>query len=145
VAAADEAIADGSVDELAGKIGRAAEQAVRERFQSVIEAKKHKDESVEDSREYVEAYVEFVHYVEALHTAVARGRVLTRVRRTGKQKASILIEGATGKTESRCRPIHRQLAAKASVLPEQSAKQRKVHTAADTTRSFAGNFCRAAS
>jgi hypothetical protein len=71
VAAADEAIADGSVDELAGKIGRAAEQAVRERFQSVIEAKKHKDESVEDSREYVEAYVEFVHYVEALHTAVA--------------------------------------------------------------------------
>jgi hypothetical protein len=71
VAAADSAIAKGSVDELARKIGRAAEQGVRERFERVIETQKHKDESVEAGREYVEAYVAFVHYVEGLHAFMA--------------------------------------------------------------------------
>ena len=34
-------------------------------------AKKHKDESVEAGREYVEAYVAFVHYVEELHNMIS--------------------------------------------------------------------------
>ena len=73
VAAADKAIAAGSVDELATEIGQAAEQAVRKRFARLIEAKKHKDESIEAGREYVEAYVVFVHFVEGLHNTVTRG------------------------------------------------------------------------
>lgn len=44
---------------------------VKERFKRVVETKKHKDESVEVGREYVEAYVQYVHYVEGIHNAVA--------------------------------------------------------------------------
>ena len=40
---------------------------IRERFNRVKEAKKHADESVEKGREFVEAYVDFTHYVERLH------------------------------------------------------------------------------
>lgn len=36
-------------------------------------ARKQKDESVEAGRKYVEAYVMFVHYVEALHNTIASG------------------------------------------------------------------------
>jgi hypothetical protein len=71
VAAADRAIGDGSVDDLAAKIRDAAENGVRERFAHLIEAQKHKGESVEAGREYVEAYVAFVHFVEALHNTMA--------------------------------------------------------------------------
>ena len=73
VAAADRAIAAGSVDDLATEIGQAAEKAVRERFARLMEAKKHKDDSVDAGREYVEAYVVYVHFVEGLHNTVTRG------------------------------------------------------------------------
>lgn len=43
------------------------ESSVHERFQRTVEAKKHKDESVAAGREYVEAYVDYIHYVERLH------------------------------------------------------------------------------
>ncbi len=46
---------------------------MRERFEHLVEAKKHKDESVEAGRKWVEAYVTFVHYVEGLHNLIAEG------------------------------------------------------------------------
>lgn len=67
VAAADKALETGSVDELAKEIAHAVENGIKQRFQQTIEAKKHSDASVETGREYVEAYVQFVHYVERLH------------------------------------------------------------------------------
>lgn len=67
VAAADKALETGSVDELAKEISHAVENGIKQRFQQTIEAKKHSDASVETGREYVEAYVQFVHYVERLH------------------------------------------------------------------------------
>lgn len=70
VAAADKAIDAGSVDKLAKEIGKAAEKAVQERFGRLVSAKKHKDESVGAGREYVEAYVEYVHFVEGLHNTI---------------------------------------------------------------------------
>jgi hypothetical protein len=70
VAAADKAIADGRVDDLAREIGLAAEKGVRERFERVLAASKHRDESVEAGRKYVAAYVVFVHYVEGLHGTI---------------------------------------------------------------------------
>ncbi len=73
VAAADKAIEASSVDELARKIGQAAENGVKEHFARLMEAKKHKDESVEAGRKYVEAYVVFVHYVEGLHNTIKAG------------------------------------------------------------------------
>ncbi len=35
-----------------------------------MNARKHKDESVKAGRDYVAAYVEYVHFVEALHDIV---------------------------------------------------------------------------
>jgi hypothetical protein len=72
-AAADQALASGSVDELAKELAQAVGEAVRARFKQVLSARKHKDASVAAGREYVEAYVEYVHFVEALHDAVTAG------------------------------------------------------------------------
>jgi len=67
VAAADKALESGSIDELAKEISHAVENGIKQRFQQALEAKKHNDASVEAGRKYVEAYVQFVHYVERLH------------------------------------------------------------------------------
>ncbi len=75
IAAADKALESGSVDVLVKEITDVVSAGIRERFNHAVEAKKHMDESVEAGREYVKAYVEFVHYVEALHK-VAAGQLL---------------------------------------------------------------------
>ena len=56
----------GSADELAKHITQEVEQGIRRRFQEALEAKKHTGHDVEAGREFVRAYVEFVHYVERL-------------------------------------------------------------------------------
>jgi len=67
IAAADKAIATGSLDDLAKEISTLIISGMRQRFERVMKTKKHIDDSVEAGREYVEAYVKFVHYVERLH------------------------------------------------------------------------------
>ena len=67
IAAADKALATGTADDLVKMVTSAAAAGVRERFERVRETKKHADESIEAGREYVEAYVDFTHYVERLH------------------------------------------------------------------------------
>ena len=71
VRAADQALEQGNVDELAKRIGELAEAGVRERFARANEAKKHANHNTEAGREFVEAYVVFVHYVEGLHNTIA--------------------------------------------------------------------------
>src|SRR4030042_1993288 len=71
VAQADKALATGSVDDLTSQMSQHLSVGVRERFERVLEVQKHKDESVEAGREYVEAYVSYVHYVEGLHEKIA--------------------------------------------------------------------------
>ena len=71
VAAADKAIEEGKVDSLVKEIEAAVSRGIRERFNKVVESKKHSEDSAEAGREYVEAYVEFVHYAEALHNTAA--------------------------------------------------------------------------
>lgn len=70
IAAADKALESGSADELIGHVQHEVEIGIRERFDQVEGAKKHKDESVEAGREYVEAYVIFTHYIEGLHNTI---------------------------------------------------------------------------
>jgi hypothetical protein len=67
---ADKALETGSVDELAKTIASHVDKNIRQRYQRVLNAKKDKDKSVEAGREYVEAYVVFIHYVEALINAI---------------------------------------------------------------------------
>lgn len=72
-AAADGALAAGTVDALADKIGGRAAASVRERFELAMKEREHVDDSVEAGRRYVDAYVRYVHHVLALHTAIAEG------------------------------------------------------------------------
>lgn len=67
VAMADKALESGNVDQLASAISKHAAAGIKDRFAKAYEAKQHADESVEAGREFVEAYVQFTHYVERLH------------------------------------------------------------------------------
>ena len=70
IVAADKAIETGSADHLVKEISTQLTQGIRERFNLVMEKKKHKEKSVEAGREWVEAYVSFIHYVERLYLTV---------------------------------------------------------------------------
>ena len=67
IAEADKALESGSVDNLIKILTNDMSKGIRERFARAQETKKHADENVEAGREFVEAYVEFTHYVERLH------------------------------------------------------------------------------
>lgn len=67
VAASDKALETGSVDELSQEIAHRVAEGIRRRFALAAEKRKHAEENVEAGREFVQAYVEYVHYVERLH------------------------------------------------------------------------------
>lgn len=77
VALADEALRSGSADKLVKGIAHHVDEGIRERFARAAAAKKQADAGVAAGREFVEAYVEFTHYVERLHldatTSAAHG------------------------------------------------------------------------
>ncbi|MBW6515704.1 MAG: hypothetical protein K0B81_03690 [Candidatus Cloacimonetes bacterium] len=68
---ADDSIDNGSVDDLLDEITNELTKGIRERFALVMEKKKHKEDSVDAGREYVEAYVTYVHFVESLHNILS--------------------------------------------------------------------------
>lgn len=67
---ADRALDAGSVGALTADMSKHLTGEVKERFDRVIEKKKHMDDGVEAGRAYVEAYVEYLHYVEGVHKAI---------------------------------------------------------------------------
>ncbi len=71
VAASDRALETGSVDTLVKLLTAEAERGVRDRFRRTVEARRRMGDSVERGREYVAAYVQFVHYAERLHASAA--------------------------------------------------------------------------
>jgi len=73
ILAADKSLQQGSVDELAGEVAKAVQDGIRTRFAKAVETKKHADESVEAGRAYVEAYADYVHFVETVHSLAAEG------------------------------------------------------------------------
>ncbi len=71
---ADKALETGNVDKLVHLIFHATEEGIVKRFKHAQALKKHAEDNVEAGREFVEAYVEFTHYVERLHmNATASG------------------------------------------------------------------------
>lgn len=66
VQATDVAIETGSVEKVVAHLTSTIADEIQERFDRLQAAKKTKDQSAEAGREYVAAYVDFVHYVEAL-------------------------------------------------------------------------------
>lgn len=71
IAQADSSLSSGSVDALAAQVGAEVALGIRQRFTGVQEAGKHADDSVEAGRQYVAAYVEYIHYVENIHQVVS--------------------------------------------------------------------------
>ena len=67
---ADEAMVSGSVDKLISVLTKAIERKIREQFQHVMETQKTADENILAGREFVEAYVTYTHFVEALHGTI---------------------------------------------------------------------------
>lgn len=67
VAEADRALATGSPEALEKMVADAVSAGIHDRFARVAEAALHKEESVDQGRKFVEAYVEYTHYVERLH------------------------------------------------------------------------------
>jgi hypothetical protein len=72
IALADKALATGSADELLKTLSAELAAGIRRRFQEVREAAVHANDSVAAGREYVRAYVEFIHYVEGFHELSSR-------------------------------------------------------------------------
>ena len=70
IEAADRAVESGSVDGLAEEVSGQVAEEISHRFREVMEKKAHMGESVEAGREYVHAYVSFIHYIEGLHLAI---------------------------------------------------------------------------
>jgi hypothetical protein len=75
VAAVDRSLATGSVDGVVADVTALVGRGVRERFAKTRETATHADGSVDEGRAYVAAYVDYLHYVEALHQAGATSAV----------------------------------------------------------------------
>lgn len=69
----DQAISSGDVEGLLTKLNNHIGQVIREKYQKAQELNKVKNESVEKGREYVHAYVDYTHTVEAVHDIVEHG------------------------------------------------------------------------
>jgi hypothetical protein len=64
---ADKALASGSVERVVKLVTDEAVAGIRRRFAEAHEKQVHADHNVEAGREFVAAYVEYVHYVKGLH------------------------------------------------------------------------------
>jgi len=74
VAEADKALVSGSPDALVTLVTEDVAAGIKKRYEHAAATHRHKDESVAQGREFVEAYVAFTHYVERLHQdATAQG------------------------------------------------------------------------
>lgn len=72
IPAADRALEEGSVNQLMPLLAEAMQKGLREHFERVLARKKFQGNDLAAGREYVEAYVEFVHYVERIYEASTR-------------------------------------------------------------------------
>ncbi len=66
----DQSIAEGSPDPLIARMSGHLAQVAKEKFARLAAARKNKDKSVEAGREYVDAYVVYIHYLDNVHQAI---------------------------------------------------------------------------
>jgi hypothetical protein len=71
--AADKALEKGSGAALATQLAQAVSEGVRRRFDATLARKQHAGDSVDAGRKYVEAYVDYVHFVESVHRLAEHG------------------------------------------------------------------------
>lgn len=73
IPAADHAVESGEVDSVLHLLSEEINHGVREHFHHLLEEKDFSKDDVEAGREFVEAYVVFLHYVEKLYEVAAHG------------------------------------------------------------------------
>jgi hypothetical protein len=73
IPAGDKSIADGKLEPLYKLLADAMHDGLHEKFEKVMKKKNFKKENVDAGREYVEAYVTFIHYVEILYDSAKKG------------------------------------------------------------------------
>ena len=73
IAAADRALAEGNIDPLADEIAAAVRDALEARFAEAYEKRQVAEDSVEQGREYVAAYVQLTHFAEGVDHLVSNG------------------------------------------------------------------------
>lgn len=71
VAGADQALETGSIEPLVDMLTHHAAAGVRQRFAEAMEKKAAADRSVKAGRDFVAAYVEFVHHAAGIHRAAS--------------------------------------------------------------------------
>jgi hypothetical protein len=72
IAAADKSIESGSTEELLKHLDLSIHQHINAQYKELLEKKHFQSDDIEAGREYVKAYVEFIHYVERLNQAVTQ-------------------------------------------------------------------------
>jgi uncharacterized protein DUF6448 len=72
IPAADKALEKGSDEALTQLLTDEVREGLNKHFKEVIEKKKYAPSDVAAGREYVEAYVTYIHYVERLHEAAEK-------------------------------------------------------------------------
>ncbi len=72
IPAADKALASGSVEPLLNLLNEAVHHGMHTTFAQAVAKKKFDHDNIEAGREYVKAYVQFIHYVERLYEAAAK-------------------------------------------------------------------------
>jgi hypothetical protein len=70
IPAADKAIDTGSAEPVVTLLTKAMEGAIREHLKAAVAARTFQPDDVEAGRQYVKAYVEFIHFVERIYEAI---------------------------------------------------------------------------
>lgn len=71
IAASDNAIAKNSLTDVIKLLNDAINKGVNEKFRAVASTKNYDANNVDAGREYVESYVVFMHYIEAIYNAAS--------------------------------------------------------------------------
>lgn len=69
----DQAIVSKDIEDLLGNINNHIGKVIREKYEKVVALDKVKNDSPEQGREFVEAYVDYTHTIEAIHDIVEQG------------------------------------------------------------------------
>jgi len=67
------ALSSGSGKKLAQQMADAISDGILKRLSLVLDRKKHAAESVESGREFVQAYVDYIHFVESINRLASDG------------------------------------------------------------------------
>ena len=73
IAAADRALQSASANEIAAQMSASVAEGIQKRFAAVAERRKHAADSIAAGREYVEAYVDYIHFVESVNRLASHG------------------------------------------------------------------------